>query len=90
MGGLPQAGDEVLKQLGKILRKSFRLTDLVARYGGEEFVVLLDDVLMEGAEKVAKNLCQKIAVTGFTISSAQEKLKQTVSIGVSEYNKENL
>jgi two-component system cell cycle response regulator len=58
-------------------KPSFRLTDLVARYGGEEFVVLLDDVLMEGAEKVAKNLCQKIAVTGFTISSAQEKLKQT-------------
>lgn len=80
-----QAGDEVLKQLGTILRKSCRLTDLVARYGGEEFVVLLDDVLMEGAEKAAKNLCQKIAAMEFSISTAPQKLKQTISIGVSEY-----
>ena len=57
-----------MKQLGKILRKSFRLTDLVARYGGEEFVVLLDDVLIEGAEKAAMVIghIAKSALTSFS------------------------
>ena len=80
-----QAGDEVLKQLAGILRKSFRLTDLVARYGGEEFVVLLDDVLMEGAMKASVKLCQEIEKTAFVISSSKNRLTQTISIGVSEY-----
>jgi len=80
-----QAGDEVLKQLGAILKRSFKLTDLVARYGGEEFVVLLDDILIDGAEEAAERLCQMIAGEGFVISTAKEKLKKTVSIGVSEY-----
>lgn len=80
-----QAGDEVLKQLGEIRRKSFRITNLVARYGGEEFMILLDDVLMEGAEKTAAKLRQEIEATEFVISSSQDHLKQIISIGVSEY-----
>lgn len=80
-----QAGDEVLKQLGEIRRKSFRITDLVARYGGEEFMILLDDVLMKGAEKTAAKLRQEIEATEFVISSSQDHLKQIISIGVSEY-----
>lgn len=79
-----QAGDEVLKQLGEIRRKSFRITDLVA-YGGEEFMILLDDVLMEEAEKTAAKLRQEIEATEFVISSSQDHLKQIISIGVSEY-----
>jgi diguanylate cyclase (GGDEF)-like protein len=32
-------GDEVLRRLGSVLRRSFRDEDVVARWGGEEFVV---------------------------------------------------
>jgi diguanylate cyclase (GGDEF)-like protein len=32
-------GDEVLRRLGAILRRSFRDEDVVARWGGEEFLV---------------------------------------------------
>jgi len=80
-----QAGDEILRQLGAVLKRSFKLTDLVARYGGEEFVILVDDILIDGAEEAAERLRQKIAAMEFSISTVQEKLRKTVSIGVSEY-----
>lgn len=35
------AGDELLKQFAKLLRKVFRETDVIARMGGDEFAVLM-------------------------------------------------
>ncbi len=37
------AGDEVLKQVGKILRNSKRKEDVACRFGGDEFVLLLPE-----------------------------------------------
>lgn len=54
-----QAGDEVLRQLGRLLGQCTRITDFVARYGGEEFVVLVPDIQNEAeglavAEKIRR------------------------------------
>lgn len=45
------AGDQVLVEIGNILRKRTRESDLIARLGGDEFAVLLYDV--DHAEAVA-------------------------------------
>jgi diguanylate cyclase (GGDEF)-like protein/PAS domain S-box-containing protein len=37
------AGDQVLAELGKILRASIRAEDIASRFGGEEFILILPD-----------------------------------------------
>ena len=52
-----QAGDECLKQIGKVLHEQARRpADLAARYGGEEFVVLLPDTDAHGARTIADSV----------------------------------
>ena len=51
-----QAGDEVLRATGRLLRGEVRPRDLVARYGGEEFVIVLPDSDAERAERVAQRI----------------------------------
>jgi len=38
-----QAGDRALSTIAKILKDSFRKTDIVCRYGGEEFAVIMPE-----------------------------------------------
>ena len=41
------AGDNCLKKIGEVLRKSIqRKTDLVARYGGEEIAVIIQETTL--------------------------------------------
>ena len=76
-----QAGDEVLRQVGSLLKHSLRVTDFVARYGGEEFTVLLPRTNAAGAARVAENLLAAFKTREFNISDGQ--VHMTVSIGVS-------
>ena len=46
------AGDELLKQAGRVLGAAFRVEDTFARIGGDEFAVLLPDTTVEQAEAV--------------------------------------
>jgi diguanylate cyclase (GGDEF)-like protein len=43
------AGDEVLSDLGKVLRGGIRGNDLAARFGGEEFLLVLGHAGIDGA-----------------------------------------
>ncbi len=76
-------GDECLVKIAGALKSALkRPTDLVARYGGEEFVVILKDVDMTGAKKVAESLVE--AVRKIQIPHAYSKAAErvTVSIGL--------
>ncbi|HYK88139.1 MAG TPA: sensor domain-containing diguanylate cyclase [Acidobacteriota bacterium] len=75
-----QAGDEVLRQIGGLLRRSLRVTDFVARYGGEEFTVLLPHTNGSGAARAAENLRNTMKKHEFVLPSARIHL--TVSIGI--------
>jgi diguanylate cyclase (GGDEF)-like protein len=56
-----QAGDEVLKAVGEVLRVESRPNDLVARYGGEEFAVLFPDTPLDDALAACERLRRAIA-----------------------------
>jgi diguanylate cyclase (GGDEF)-like protein len=74
------AGDDVLRQTGKLLRQSLRKSDFIARYGGEEFTVLLPRTNGAGAYRAAENLRSKFMSHGFSFPSVEVHL--TVSIGI--------
>lgn len=55
-----RAGNEVLREVGHILQKRLRSSDLIARFGGDEFAVLLHRTDPPDAERVAGSLCKSI------------------------------
>lgn len=75
-----EAGDEILRQFGSLLRRSVRVTDFVARYGGEEFTILLPHTDAAGVRRVAENLCAKLRSHEFALTGMRAYL--TVSIGI--------
>jgi diguanylate cyclase (GGDEF)-like protein/PAS domain S-box-containing protein len=50
------AGDHVLRELGAILLRAGRLSDVPCRYGGEEFLLLLPDASREVARRRAEEV----------------------------------
>ena len=52
------AGDQLLRQLGSLLQKVVRKTDVVARLGGDEFAVLMENCTFDDAHRVT-SLIQK-------------------------------
>ncbi|MFW1676163.1 GGDEF domain-containing protein [Pontibacter sp. JAM-7] len=76
-----QAGDTVLREVGKLLKQKVRNTDIIGRYGGEEFAILLPGCDESGAQKLALGLCQAIASMQFCINE-RHSFRITASIGV--------
>ncbi len=50
------AGDELLRQIGLLIQKQVRKTDLLARLGGDEFGILFGHCGIEEAQAVAQSL----------------------------------
>ncbi len=53
-------GDDILRQLGAVLRRTIRAYDFAARYGGEEFVLLLPGSDESEAARMAARLLRII------------------------------
>jgi len=79
------AGDKVLKDFAKILKKNTRKTDIVARYGGEEFGIIIPDCDKTCTEKVLEKI--KDVVTNHIFEFENHKIKITFSAGFTIYNK---
>ncbi len=73
-----KAGDEMLREISKVIREQLREYDFLARYGGDEFVALVPGT--EPGDVV--DLCDRIekAVCAFKLPVGEGK---TASVGVS-------
>jgi diguanylate cyclase len=72
-------GDEVLKNIAKVISESVRPVDLSCRFGGEEFLTLLHNTNNEQAVLVGNRIREKIQNLEF---EENRKFKCTVSVGV--------
>ena len=54
-------GDRALVELARVLRTSFRESDVIGRIGGDEFVVLATESNAEGAEQALGRLSMRLA-----------------------------
>lgn len=79
-----QAGDEVLRQVGQVLKKSVKSKDVVARYGGEEMVIILSDADTKSAVVIADRICKAIAQRNFNLAEGLV-VNVTISLGVATY-----
>lgn len=74
------AGDELLRQLSYLLKKSLRDTDMLARLGGDEFGVLLSHCPIEKATEIADNL--RTLIHEFRFVWQDNSFEIGVSIGI--------
>ncbi|MDR3112048.1 MAG: GGDEF domain-containing protein [Elusimicrobiota bacterium] len=80
-------GDKIIHKVAKSIRSSIRRGDLAGRYGGEEFIVFLPTI----SQKIVRNTAETIrqAVANLEFESNGEKIKVTLSTGVSSNSKKS-
>jgi diguanylate cyclase (GGDEF)-like protein/PAS domain S-box-containing protein len=79
-----QAGDKILKELGKLLLTTVRTSDIVCRYGGEEFLLVLLDAELALALTSLERICEEVkrrqvVYRGYTLPNI------TLSAGIAQF-----
>lgn len=77
-------GDQVIKALAKVIKKSIRETDVAGRYGGEEFAIILPDTVASNARMVAERI--RRLSEAFILNYEGQEIKFTVSLGIAEFD----
>ncbi|MEB3282515.1 MAG: PAS domain S-box protein [Lyngbya sp.] len=75
------AGDAVLKEVGKLLKSSLRGSDIACRYGGEEMTLILPEASLENTYKRAEEV--RKLIKQINLEYKRQSLGQiTASLGV--------
>ena len=76
-------GDQILREVAKIIRENVREIDIVGRFGGEEFCVVLPDTDLTGANFAAERIRQ--AVEKSKVKAYDTVVNVTLSIGFTTF-----
>lgn len=77
-------GDDVLKDVAKVVQFNLRKTDVFARWGGEEFIILAPETTEEQVKPLGEKLCHAIEQYDFEIVG-----KITASFGLTVNEKDS-
>jgi len=75
-------GDQVIQFVAEKLKENIRTSDLLVRYGGDEFIVLIENVGMERALKIAEKIRSEIYEAKPLDNVRCPDLKVSISIGI--------
>ncbi len=81
------AGDQLLRELSRLMPHSIRTTDCLARLGGDEFGVIIFNCSIEDAITIADSL--RTAIKNFTFTWNKKIFDIGVSIGVVAITKDS-
>lgn len=76
------AGDELLKDLGQLIRTSIRKSDIPSRYGGDEFAIICPECDEKEAHLIAERLSNTFAARGYSYRKEDSTVTVTVSSGI--------
>ena len=80
------AGNQVLRDVAAIIRKTIRANDFAARFGGDEFVILLPEGDRQGALRVAEEI--KARVAKIRVGGDGSEMSVSLSMGISQVGPE--
>ena len=80
------SGDNLIRQIARIMRERVRATDIVARLSGDELAVLMPQTDTEGAMQLAEDLRAQVAESARPASEAEPV---TISVGVAMFGGEH-
>ena len=75
------AGDEILRDFGKVLLEETRAMNLAARYGGDEFVSVLTEISRRGAKIHVSRVLRRVEADPGLV-----RYGVTVSFGIAEFD----
>ncbi|MDH5654475.1 MAG: EAL domain-containing protein [Spirochaetia bacterium] len=81
------AGDELLKQIGPILRKHIRDSDIISRLGGDEFGIILEFCPIEQAKIILEKTREELKNARFSWENRSFEI--SASIGLTNINCES-
>ena len=80
-------GDEAIRIVSRVIKKSIRKADMAIRYGGEEFLVLLHNCEEENIIKIAQTI--RTEFSRQKIHANEDTFFKTLSVGCSSFPKDS-
>ena len=84
-----QAGDELLRFVGSLLRHAVRETDIAARYGGDEFLLILPATSLEQGDQIAERVTALFAQQAKILPAPGHPMAVSVGLASLEAHKPN-
>ncbi|MBI3926281.1 MAG: GGDEF domain-containing protein [Armatimonadetes bacterium] len=78
-------GYSLFKQLGPVIKETYRNVDLAARYSGEIFAVSLPETPLEGAAIAGERLRKRVEEHEFLGTAEKERVRIALNIGVATF-----